>query len=119
MAMEPSQAELLAELKMTTRAGMFDPRDPAIAIAKTENKLSQRKGVPRRFVPGHTMFPNMTELPVLRKANMTRISPAERKRIFRGVQPSDKYNPGHQSHHGLPQRGSEVDGVATPPWACH
>ena len=75
------------------RTGTVDPSDLFVQCTKRTASAQKAKGVPRRFVSGNTAFRAMNALPLLRKDEMIRIAPDARERIFRGVSPSDKYNP--------------------------
>jgi hypothetical protein len=92
-AMEPDEEAYLRLVRTDqSNMGTVDPTDHFVSITKKNNKSNYTKGTPRRFVGGNTAFKTMANLPILIKSEMITVPLADRNRVFKTIQSTDKYN---------------------------
>lgn len=92
MQLEPDEHQVLAwfNAKLSS-VGSIDPSDSYFQVVKTPQIWKKRKAEVRRFVPGHTCFKSMKQVPILTKEFMTKITYEEREKVFREVTGSEIY----------------------------
>eukprot|EP00959_Pyramimonas_sp_CCMP1952_P188385 3939676-Pyramimonas_sp.AAC.1 len=73
LEMLPDETEVSQHLRVEPSiVGTVNLTDQYLHIMKSKRGMDAKKGVPRRFAPGHTAFRTMAGIPVAPKDNMVK-----------------------------------------------